>query len=73
MTLHTVAVTLTMAAKPLSAWSLNGPLELGTQLPIATFVAFQMLPGNLLVGILHLWLMQPKYRSQLTPLQPETV
>ncbi|MBX7221070.1 MAG: hypothetical protein K1Y36_14070 [Blastocatellia bacterium] len=73
MTLHTVAISLALAARPLAAWSLTAPLEIGPQVSFSTWVALQMLPGNLLIGILHVWLMQPKYRTALTQLQPKTV
>lgn len=73
MTLHTVAITLALAARPLSAWSLTSPFEIGPQISFSTWVAVQALPGNALIGLLHLWLMHPKYRASVNQFQPETV
>lgn len=72
ITTRTAAIALALAAKPLSAWSLNSPLVLGPEHPLASSVAFQMITGNLVVGALHLWLMRGKYRVGLTPLPVRT-
>jgi hypothetical protein len=68
ITARTVAVALALAAKPLSAWSLDAPLVSGPGHPTASSVALQMIVGNLLVVALHLWLMRAKYQTAPSPL-----
>ena len=64
ITARTAAVALALAAKPLSAWSLDAPLVTGPGHQWASSVALQMIVGNLLVVGLHVWLMLPRYRRQ---------
>jgi hypothetical protein len=64
---RTAAVALALAAKPLSAWSIDAPLMTGPGHEWASSVGLQMLVGNLLVVGLHLWLMRGKY--QIAPPQ----
>ena len=63
ITARTVAIALALAAKPLSAWSLDSPLVLGPDHAMASGVAFNTIVGNVLVVALHLWLMRGKYRT----------
>ena len=63
ITARTVAIALALAAKPLSAWSLDSPLLLGPAHALASGVAFNTIVGNLLVVALHVWLMRGKYRA----------
>lgn len=60
--LRTTFIVLALAAKPLSAWSLSSPLILEQQFPFVSFVALNIIPGNIFAVILHLWLMQDKYK-----------
>jgi hypothetical protein len=62
ITARTAAVALALAAKPLSAWSLDAPLVTGPGHAWASSVGLQMVVGNLLVVGLHLWLMLPRYQ-----------
>ena len=64
ITARTAAVALALAAKPLSAWSLDAPLVMGPGHAWASSVGLQMVVGNLLVVGLHLWLMLPRYRHE---------
>lgn len=68
ITARTVAVTLALAAKPLSAWSLNAPLVTGPGHAGASSVALQMIVGNAVVVALHLWLMRAKFQAAPYPL-----
>lgn len=61
--LRTAFIVLALAAKPLSAWNLSSPVILEEQFSFAEFAAFNLMPGNILAGILHLWLMRDKYKS----------
>ena len=64
VTTRVAAVALALAAKPAAAWSLAAPLVLEAEYPVSvTFVAEQVLVGNLAVGALHIWLMRDRYRS----------
>jgi hypothetical protein len=63
ITARTVAIALALATKPLSAWSLDAPLVLGTDHAMASGVAFNTIIGNLLVVALHIWLMRPRYQN----------
>src|SRR5215213_11297456 len=49
ITARTAAVALALAAKPLSAWSLDAPLVTGLGHAWASSVAVQMIVGNVLV------------------------
>lgn len=62
ITARTVAIALALAAKPLSAWSLDAPLVIGPEHSMASSMALQMITGNVIVVALHLWLMRGKYR-----------
>ncbi len=64
ITARTAAVALALAAKPLSAWSLDAPLVTGPGHEWASSVGLQMVVGNILVVGLHLWLMLPRYRRE---------
>ena len=62
ITARTVAIALALAAKPLSAWSLDAPLLAGPEHAMASSTALQMIAGNVLVVALHLWLMRDVYQ-----------
>lgn len=64
ITARTAAVALALAAKPLSAWSLDAPIITGPGHAWASSVALQMIVGNVLVVGLHLWLMLPRYQGR---------
>ena len=64
ITARTAAIALAVAAKPLSAWSLEAPLVIGTAHSWASSVALKMIIGNLIVAALHVWLMQRKYQVE---------
>jgi hypothetical protein len=68
ITARTVAIALALAAKPLSAWSLNSPLIIRPEHSFASGVAFNTIIGNLLVAGLHVWLMRDQYQMKSTPL-----
>jgi hypothetical protein len=63
-TLRTACIALALADKPLSAWSLSSPIILEQQFPMANFIAFNIIPGNIVTAFLHVWLMRDKYRSK---------
>ena len=67
ITARTVAVALVLAAKPLSAWSLDAPLVTGPEHATTSSAALQMITGNLVVVALHLWLMRGKYQIASSP------
>lgn len=68
ITARTVAIALALAAKPLSAWSLDAPLVLGPEHSFASGVAFNTIVGNLTVVALHVWLMRGQYQVKYTAL-----
>ena len=70
ITVRTVAIALVFAAKPLWAWSLSAPAILAEQFPMANNTGLKMIIGNVIVGGLHIWLMQKKYRTETTTLEP---
>jgi hypothetical protein len=62
--LRFAALALIFVAKPVEAWDLSGPLLLNP--PYPSWLAWLMLntiPGSLIAGLAHLWLMKPKYRA----------
>lgn len=68
--LHVAATILKIAsfafmflAKPISTWSLNSPIVLGTHGPIAELIALKVMIGSFLVAVLHLVLLSPKVAS----------
>lgn len=63
ITVRTVAIALVFAAKPLSAWSLSSPSILAEQFQMANNTGLKMMIGNVIVGALHIWLMQKKYQT----------
>lgn len=64
ITTHVAAVTLALAARPAGAWSLAAPSVLPVAWPaIARWSALGLLPGAVGVAVLHLWLLQPRYRT----------
>ncbi len=64
ITARTAAVALALAAKPMSAWSLDAPRVMGPGHAWASSVGLQTVVGNVLVVGLHLWLMLPRYRRE---------
>lgn len=63
ITLRTGAIALVLSAKPATAWSLSSPVVLPAAYPeIATITAWLVIPGAALFGVLHLWLLAPRYR-----------
>ncbi len=50
------ALTLALVARPAEAWSLDSPLVLAGLPAFASAVAWQALPGSVLLAALHLWL-----------------
>jgi hypothetical protein len=68
ITARTVAIALALAAKPLSAWSLDAPPVTGTEHSFASAVAFNTIIGNLIVAGLHVWLMRGQYQVKSAPL-----
>lgn len=63
--LRFVALALILAAKPLSAWGLSAPLETDPAYPLwVTWLALSTIPGSVIGGALHLWLMQARYRRR---------
>jgi hypothetical protein len=71
ITARTVAIALALAAKPLSAWSLDAPVVIGPEHSFASGVAFKTIIGNLIIAGLHVWLMRSKYHveSSLLPVR----
>ncbi len=61
-TARVAAFVLALAAKPAAAWSLNTPLSAGMGDSLTNLVAVNVVAANLLVGLLHVWLMLPRYR-----------
>ena len=64
--LHVAATILKVAsfafmfvAKPISAWSLNSPVVLGTHGLIAEIIALNVMIGSFIVAVLHLVLLNP--------------
>ena len=64
ITTHVAAVTLVLSARPDAAWSLSAPTIMPGAWPaIARLTALALVPGALGLAVLHLWLLQPRYRS----------
>jgi hypothetical protein len=64
--LRFVALTLILLAKPASAWELNAPWEIAPEYPSwVTWLALNSIPGGLLGGLLHVWLMRARYRVRI--------
>ena len=64
ITTHVAAVTLVLAARPPAAWSLSAPAVLPGEWPaIAHWSALGLVPGAAGLAVLHLWLLQPRYRA----------
>ncbi len=60
--LHVGAVTLAFASKPASAWARSAPSVLEAALPaLSTQIAELILPGAVVIGLLHLWLTQRRF------------
>jgi hypothetical protein len=63
ITLRTAAIALVFSAKPAAAWSLSSPTVLPESYPsIAPITALLIVPGAVLFGLVHLWLLRPRYR-----------
>jgi hypothetical protein len=55
--LHAGALALVLAARPAAAWSLAAPPMLDTPMPgFGPALAWNLLPGAVLLGLLHVWL-----------------
>jgi hypothetical protein len=64
ITTHVAAVTLVLAARPAAAWSLDAPAVMPGGWPaIARFSALGLVPGAVCIAVLHLWLLQPRFRA----------
>jgi hypothetical protein len=62
ITLRSFATVLILAAKPASAWQLSSPLVLAQAYPQwVSLSAINMTVVNIVVGGIHLWLMQKRY------------
>ena len=65
ITFRVAALALALAAKPLSAWDLSASVVASQQYPeIVTTTALNMVIGNIVMVLVHIWLMQKKYRSE---------
>jgi hypothetical protein len=54
---HSGALALALAARPQAAWSLDAPWVLDTAMPeFSATLAWNLLPGSLVLGLLHVWL-----------------
>ena len=62
-TFRIAAISFALAAKPFSAWDFSSPLILGQFSSLISMNAVNTMFGNLLVGILHLLLMNKKLRK----------
>ena len=64
--LRFVALALILLAKPASAWELSAAWEVAPEYPRwVTWLALNSIPGGVLGGLLHLWLMRERYRVQI--------
>lgn len=61
--LKVVSFAFMFVAKPISAWSLNSPVVLGTHGPITEIIALNVITGSLIVAVLHLALLNPTVAS----------
>jgi hypothetical protein len=62
-TFRIAAISLVLAAKPSELWGLSAPIWTNSENPTSTFIALNVISGNLLVGILHLLLMNKTFRN----------
>jgi hypothetical protein len=62
--LHTSATVLVLASRPSEAWSLSSPLLVGTSQTSISWMVSQLLPGSVVIGLLHVWLAW-RYRTVL--------
>lgn len=54
---HSSAIALVLAARPAAAWSLAAPPLLDTPMPgVSAALAWNLLPGAVILGLLHVWL-----------------
>ena len=65
ITFRVAAIALVLAAKPLSAWDLSAPIIASEPYPpIVVSTAFNMVIGNVVMVVIHVWLMRKKYRAE---------
>jgi hypothetical protein len=56
MSARGAALALALGGRPASAWAFDAPLVIGTLPSLAAVVAWQVLPGALVLSVLHVWL-----------------
>ncbi len=56
VTLRAAAVALALASRPAAAWALDAPLTIGTYPSSIVMLVDQLVPGALIVAVLHVWL-----------------
>ena len=61
-TVRIAAIALILAAKPAQAWRLSAPTTMGDYPALVTYAALNIIAVSAVVGGLHIWLMQKKYR-----------
>jgi hypothetical protein len=55
--LHAASLALILAARPASAWTLDGPTVLHTPMPgFSAALAINLVPGAIVLGLLHVYL-----------------
>lgn len=68
-TFRVAAIALILGSKPASAWNGSTPLVAKEYPVLVSLSGVNILVGNFLVSVLHLWLMQKKYRIKTSPSQ----
>jgi hypothetical protein len=56
VTLRAGAIALALAARPEVGWRLEAPLTIGTYTPTITFLVQQLVPGAIVIALVHVWL-----------------
>jgi len=60
MTFRGAAIGLVLGGRPAAAWALDAPLALRSMPGLAGTLAWQALPGAVVVAALHVWLCAPR-------------
>lgn len=64
ITTHIAAVTLVLSARSAAAWSASAPSVMPGAWPwVARLTVLALVPGAIALAALHLWLLQPRYRT----------
>ena len=64
VTLRVGVLSLILAAKPTDVWSFSSLPLLDESYPALTvFVGWNLVPGGIIVALVHIWLLRPKYRA----------